>query len=1201
MKKIISALLVIIMLVSVVPTTVFAEEGNVSATTGDSETTIEDDGGLGSLISTSLEQQEESDENVDIENKILDVTVDNKTVTVFFNNSVECNIIVAVYDEDTNVMLGSGMGTFVENTEQADIVIDIAEMPEYFVIKAYLLDTKNNPLHSSFESIDYTKAHQEFLATTINDFEADDVIINYDEAEDNNFAVFNKGTILIYETDTANKRLAVDVETFTYSFENSDSTLKELRIGDVFYYTAIDGDDIAGKVASITIENDIVTIVSEEDVALDEVFSFVKIDTVSDGYGSEFDTSSSDEGVFYEGAYSAATYAGVDISTGLKHAFSIDKKFGESNDGGGEVKIEGELSLGVNLDLKIELYLNRFSAELSLKEELELSLEVTGKVSSNPITLGTLNIPTGIPSVSIKTNINLVVEISVKLKFEATQEATIGFKYDSNTGYKNTSKPSKVDTDIQIAGKFYFGLQLDPQISVLCGAAEIGVDGELGVEVEVKTRNREDTSTEKHQCGVCAEGTIYGVFNFKTKLKFKLWKLEYKQEIPVLGVKLHFLDFYVSDKLGIGEGKCPNNAYKVTITVVDSSRKPISGASVGNMTTNSNGTVSNFYMSGNHTLTISKSNYKTQNYSFTVSDQSNVYIVVLNKTEETVVNSWNTSGTGNVIYAGNGAGKTKVYFYDSYGYGDVYAYTYKYLSTGGVDEALGVWPGTPCKYEGANIWSIDMPNSCTHILFNSRGMWQTNDIPNPGKTMIAVRGSGYEFNDIGGYNPIYVWREYGVATASISLMSLVEEFQSSTDDETTTDEAPVIIEDSVIVNDLIPGEPYVFMMLKCTSDKYTVDTNSLVYITDATADEVGTVEFTYYYEAFDDPWIGVVFGSCNHNIGDWETIAEASYGKSGVNAQFCTKCDGVMNVEEVAAWELPDLAFSGASLTLQDNLCINFKANENLFTEVGYENPYVIFELNGEEYIVTDYEVVSGKYVFDFSDISPANMNDTVRATLYATFDGVEYASETREYSVATYCYNMLSKYNTDDYVELRTLLVDLLNYGAQTQIYTNYNTDALVNAQLTEEQAAWGTSETPAYETVQNLAYKTIDNPTVQWKGGGLNLQDSVTMRFKISAESIENLTVIAETDTTIWTISAEEFEATTGGYYVFFDGLDASQMSEAVYLTVYDGDMPVSNTICYSIESYAYSKQSSTDTNLVNLLEAMMKYGNSASAYVN
>ena len=316
-----------------------------------------------------------------------------------------------------------------------------------------------------------------------------------------------------------------------------------------------------------------------------------------------------------------------------------------------------------------------------------------------------------------------------------------------------------------------------------------------------------------------------------------------------------------------------------------------------------------------------------------------------------------------------------------------------------------------------------------------------------------------------------------------------------------------------------------------------------------------------------------------------------------------TALRSVAEVKSAVVTPAEKLAFSGASLTLQDNICINFKANESLFTEVGYENPYVIFELNGEEFTVSDYEVVGGKYVFDFADIAPHNMNDTVKATLYATFDGKEYVSETREYSVATYCYNMLNKYTSSEYAELQTLLVDLLNYGAMSQIYTDHNTNALVNANLTDAQKAWGTSETPTYETVQNLAYKTIDNPTVQWKGGGLNLVDAVTMRFKISADSgnYESLVVKAETDDRIWTIPFEEFTETTGGYYVYFSGLNAGEMSETVYLTVYENGKAVSNTLSYSIESYAYSKQTSTDENLKNLLEAMMKYGNSAYNYVN
>ena len=180
--------------------------------------------------------------------------------------------------------------------------------------------------------------------------------------------------------------------------------------------------------------------------------------------------------------------------------------------------------------------------------------------------------------------------------------------------------------------------------------------------------------------------------------------------------------------------------------------------------------------------------------------------------------------------------------------------------------------------------------------------------------------------------------------------------------------------------------------------------------------------------------------------------------------------------------------------------------------------------------------------------------------------------------------------------------MVDLLNYGSASQLYTGHNRENLANAQLTDEQKSWGTSDQPELETVKDTAYKTIDNPTVTWKGVGLNLEKSVTMRFKIAADSIEGLSVKVESESGgEWTIPAESFVKADDGYYIYFDGLNAGQMSESVYLTVYDGDAAVSNTIRYSVESYAYAKQGDTDTALTNLLSAMMKYGHSAHTYAN
>lgn len=294
------------------------------------------------------------------------------------------------------------------------------------------------------------------------------------------------------------------------------------------------------------------------------------------------------------------------------------------------------------------------------------------------------------------------------------------------------------------------------------------------------------------------------------------------------------------------------------------------------------------------------------------------------------------------------------------------------------------------------------------------------------------------------------------------------------------------------------------------------------------------------------------------------------------------------------------LKFAGASLSLQHNLAINYKVDKVLFENVGYSDPYVVFELNGVETRVSDYTISDDKYVFTFRNIAPNQMNDTIRATLYATYDGTVYASETREYSVSQYCYSMLDSCKDDKYAKLRTLLVDLLYYGAASQTYTDYKADTLVNASLTEEQMQWGTSTNPTLTSVLDTTYITVAEPSARWKGAGLNLQESVSIRLKFTAESVEGLTVRIESDDRIWTISSDKFLEEDGVYYVYFTGLDAGQMRQSVYLTIYNGETPVSNTACYSIESYAAEKQNSTVENLPELVRAMMRYGDSAYAYI-
>ena len=303
----------------------------------------------------------------------------------------------------------------------------------------------------------------------------------------------------------------------------------------------------------------------------------------------------------------------------------------------------------------------------------------------------------------------------------------------------------------------------------------------------------------------------------------------------------------------------------------------------------------------------------------------------------------------------------------------------------------------------------------------------------------------------------------------------------------------------------------------------------------------------------------------------------------------------VFEEEEVAD---DTLRFYGASLTLQNNLRINFLVTKALIDENGYENLYVRFGMNGNEIVVSDYTVDGDYYKFSFSNIAPDKMNDTITATLYATRGGVEYSDEL-EYSIAQYCYSMLSKEGTSD--ALRTLLVDLLRYGAASQIYTGHHTDALVDAALTAEQLAWGTAADPDMTSVANADYHEVEDPSVVWNGVSLNLRDSITMQFIFTVSSVEGITIKVENGNgdILKEISADEL-AISGGYYIAkFNGLTAGQMSDTVYVTAYLGDTAISNTVAYSIESYAYAKQNDSNENLANLVKAMMNYGNAAVAY--
>lgn len=110
-----------------------------------------------------------------------------------------------------------------------------------------------------------------------------------------------------------------------------------------------------------------------------------------------------------------------------------------------------------------------------------------------------------------------------------------------------------------------------------------------------------------------------------------------------------------------------------------------------------------------------------------------------------------------------------------------------------------------------------------------------------------------------------------------------------------------------------------------------------------------------------------------------------------------------------------------------------------------YTDLYVKVAMNGETLQIDEYTVdKSGDLSFRFQDIAPQTIGDHVTAVLYAKENGADVATVSSVSGIAHYCARALEYYSADTHAIFRTLIVDLLRYGAKAQVYTGYNTDAL-------------------------------------------------------------------------------------------------------------------------------------------------------------
>ena len=291
---------------------------------------------------------------------------------------------------------------------------------------------------------------------------------------------------------------------------------------------------------------------------------------------------------------------------------------------------------------------------------------------------------------------------------------------------------------------------------------------------------------------------------------------------------------------------------------------------------------------------------------------------------------------------------------------------------------------------------------------------------------------------------------------------------------------------------------------------------------------------------------------------------------------------------------LDKFRITGYNLSLGSNIAIQAKVNAAKVA--GYDTFWVTASAEGKGETAMEiarYDT-NGTAVFVYDQIYAHEMGKAVSFVLHATKGDVEYYGDPFTTSIKDYALADL-KTATGAY---KTLLVDLLNYGAAAQVYGGSDGTELVNASLTPEQRAYATEDYAC--TNYNGTVARIDNPSAKWKSANCVLGNSIQPKLKFSdVNGIDGVYVRAVKDGVEYQI--ETFEDLGDNRYAFvFDQVYAHQLATPIEFTVMKNGTAISNTYRYDVESYAAKVQTSPASSEADkkMINAMVCYGRGAKA---
>lgn len=266
------------------------QTGKLSQSTTSDQLSMTATDSLSALLLAGMPDADPDAENSgsDAQNyRVVDAGVTGQTATVRYFAAGTADLVVGIYSTDSKQLLASGT-IQVEQTEETMAEIPLTgTLPQYFVLKVFLLDTEeHSALSDTYVSTLFTEEMSDLKEAKASDFDPE-LVVNLDERDDTNFGVV-KADVAVLDNDTVapdENVITQDADSYVYTVENPTEEFRDLQAGDTFVYHSPEGLLVA-RVQDIREEGGKLVITGDEELDIRDVFDLLKID--SDQDSSEF-------------------------------------------------------------------------------------------------------------------------------------------------------------------------------------------------------------------------------------------------------------------------------------------------------------------------------------------------------------------------------------------------------------------------------------------------------------------------------------------------------------------------------------------------------------------------------------------------------------------------------------------------------------------------------------------------------------------------------------------------------------------------------------------------------------------------------------------------------------------------------------------------------------------------------------------------